>query len=291
METNMKLALNTLVYEVGNKGPDESLRSAVKFGFKYIEYAGIRKGNPATMDNSTRKETIKIVKDNGLVSSQMLLVATRDTAHPDPKKRDAVFDYMKKCADLQMEFGGRQLLVCWGGGLYELGVSPEQSWIYMLENVGRFAEWCLERDLLVGFELDPHVYFIVNNTSKLAKVVEDLGLPNVYPNIDVGHLVITREGPESLEKLKSRLLHVHLSETESFAHTNSILGTGAVDFKSYVDKLLELGIEENCKKWGEPCVAGIEMGSEASGGFVDDPDGWVQQSLDYLAGIMPYLTK
>ena len=157
--------------------------------------------------------------------------------------------------------------------------------------MGRFAEWCLDKNLLVGFELDPHVYFIVNSTWKLAKVVADLGLPNVYPNIDVGHLVITREDPGSLDKLKDRLLHVHLSETESFAHTNSILGTGAVDFKSYVDKLLELGIEENCKKYGEPCVAGIEMGSEASGGFVEDPDRWVRESLDYLAKIMPYLEK
>jgi len=287
----MKLALNTLVYEVGNRGPEESLRSAAKFGFKYIEYAGIRKGNPATMTMEQKKEAVRIVKDNGLVSSQMLLVATRDTAHPDPRKRDAVFEYMKQCADFQMELGGRQLLVCWGGGLYELGTTPEQSWQYMLDNVGRFAEWCLDKDLLVGFELDPHVYFIVNSTFKLAKVVEDLALPNVYPNIDVGHLVITREEPESLEKLKSRLLHVHLSETESFAHTNSILGTGAVDFKAYVDKLLELGIEENCKKYGEPCVAGIEMGSEASGGFVEDPDRWVQESLDYLAKIMPYLEK
>ena len=86
-------------------------------------------------------------------------------------------------------------------------------------------------------------------------------------------------------------MHVHLSETESFAHTNSILGTGAVDFKAYVDKLLELGIEENCAKHGEPCVAGIEMGSEASGGFVEDPDRWVTESLEYLGNIMPYLEK
>lgn len=287
----MNLALNTLVYEVGNRGPEESLRSAVKFGFRYIEYAGIRKGNPSTMSREEKKEVIRIVKDNGLVSSQMLMVATKDTAHPDPKKRDAVLEYMKQCADFQLELGGRQLLVCWGGGLYELGVSPEQSWLYMLENTGRFARWCLDKDLLVGFELDPHVYFIVNNTHKLARVVEDLGLPNVYPNVDVGHLVITREGPETLEKLKNRLLHVHLSETESFAHTNSILGTGAVDFRAYVDKLLELGIEGNCKRFGEPCVAGIEMGSEASGGFVEDPDQWVQESLDYLNRILPELEK
>jgi sugar phosphate isomerase/epimerase len=287
----MNLALNTLVYEVGNKGPEESLRSAVKFGFKYIEFAGIRKGNPATMTREQKKEVIRIVKDNGLVSSQMLMVATKETAHPDQKKRDDVFDYMKMCADFQMELGGRQLLVCWGGGLYELGVSPEQSWNHMLENTGRFAKWCLEQDLLVGFEMDPHVYFILNNTHQLARAMEDLGLPNVYPNVDVGHLVITREEPESLEKLKDRILHVHLSETESFAHTNSILGTGVVDFKAYVDKLIELGIEENCARLGEPCVAGIEMGSEASGGFVDDPDGWVKQSLDYLESVLPELTK
>ena len=68
------------------------------------------------------------------------------------------------------------------------------------------------------------------------------------------------------------MLHVHLSETESFAHTNSILGTGAVPFRKYVDKCIELGIEENCIKLGEPCVAGIEMGSEASGGFRRKPE-------------------
>jgi len=287
----MKLALNTLVYEVGGRGPAESLASAVKFGFRYIEYAGIRKGNPQTMSVAEKREAIRIVRDNDLHVTQMLLVATKDTAHPDVRKRDAVLDYMKTCADFQMELGGRQLLVCWGGGLYELGVSPEQSWLYMVENVGRFAEWCLERNLLVGIELDPHVYFICNNTYKLAKAIEDIGLQNVYPNVDVGHLVITREEPAQLEKLKSRLLHVHLSETESFAHTNSILGTGVVDFKAYVDKLIELGIEENCVKYGEPCVAGIEMGSEASGGFVEDPDLWVRESISYLQRIMPELTR
>jgi sugar phosphate isomerase/epimerase len=243
------------------------------------------------MTAEQRREAVRIVRDNGIHSTQMLMVATKDTAHPDKKKRDAVFDYMKACAEYQKELGGRQLLVCWGGGLYELGVSPEQSWLYMLENVGRFAEYCQTDNMLVGIELDPHVYFICNNTYKLMKAIEDLGMPNVYPNVDVGHLVITREEPAQLEKLKSRLLHVHLSETESFAHTNSILGTGAVDFKAYIDKLLELGIEENCVKYGEPCVAGIEMGSEASGGFVEDPDMWVEESLKYLAKIMPDITR
>ena len=286
----MNLALNTLVYEVGNKGPDESLRSAVKFGFKYFDYAGIRKGNPVTMTLNGKNEVRNIIKGEGLVSSQMLLIATKDTAHYDSKKRDIVFDYMKSCAEFQKELGGRQLLICWGGGLYELGVNPEQSWCYMVENIRRFAEYCIKENLLVGIELDPHVYFICNSTYKLAKAIEDINMPNVYPNVDIGHLVITREEPIQLEKLKTRLLHIHLSETESFAHTNSILGTGVVDFKAYIDKLIELGIEENCNRYGEACIAGIEMGSEASGGFVDDPDMWVKESLKYLGKILPELT-
>lgn len=287
----MKLAFNTLVYEVGNKGPSESLQSAARFGFKYIEYAGIRKGNPLSLSPQQKKDVIKISRDNDLVSVQMLMVATKDTAHPDPKKREVVLDYMKACADMELELGGKQVLVCRGGGLYEMGVPREQSWLFMVNNVRRFAEWCLNKGIYVGIELDPHVYFICNSTTKLAQAVEDIGMPNVYPNVDVGHLAITRESPATLEKLKNRLLHVHLSETESFNHTNSILGTGCVDFKAYVDKLVSLGIEENCRKLGEPCVAGIEMGSEASGGFVVDPDRWVQESLDYLAKILPDLKR
>ncbi|HBY54553.1 MAG TPA: hypothetical protein DEH15_19195, partial [Marinilabiliales bacterium] len=194
----MKLALNTLVYEVGDRGPEESLRSAAKFGFKYIEYAGIRKGNPLTMTTDQKKEVVRIAKGEGLINTQMLMVATKDTAHPNPQKRDAVFDYMKACAEYQKDLGGRQLLVCWGGGLYELGTSPEKSWAYMVENVGRFAEYCLKENMLVGIELDPHVYFICNNTHKLAKAMEDINLPNLYPNVDVGHLAITREDPVQL---------------------------------------------------------------------------------------------
>lgn len=286
----MKLALNTLVYEVGNKGPLDSLRSAAGFGFRYFDYAGIRKGNPHTMTGKEKSEVTRLVKNEGLISSQMLLVATRDTAHPDPAKREQVLDYMKSCAGFQKDLGGRQMLVCWGGGLYEPGVPRERSWCYMIDNIRRFAEYCLEENMLVGIELDPHVYFICNDTYKLARAIEDINMPNVYPNIDIGHLVITREEPVRLEKLRHRLLHVHLSETESFNHTNSILGTGVVDFRAYFDKLIELGIEENCEKYGEACVASIEMGSEASGMTVEDPDMWVRESLEYLGKVIPELS-
>jgi hypothetical protein len=55
-----------------------------------------------------------------------------------------------------------------------------------------------------------------------------------------------------------------------------------------VKKALELGIEENCRRVGEPCVAGIEMGEP--GGEVDDPDRWVKESLECLKRALPEVT-
>jgi sugar phosphate isomerase/epimerase len=196
---------------------------------------------------------------------------------------------MKRCADFQLELGGRQVLICRGCGIHETTMLPEQAWLNMVSSLRGYAQWGLDKGILVDLEVEPHVYFVVNTTGKMAKAIEDIGMPNVVANVDIGHLSILREGPQRLEKLRGRILHVHLSETDTFEHTNSILGTGVVDFRTYVDKVLALGIEESCARLEEPCIAGIEMG--ARGGSVDDADRWVQQSLGYLAQVLPELQK
>jgi sugar phosphate isomerase/epimerase len=196
---------------------------------------------------------------------------------------------MKACGDFQLELGGRQVLVCWGCGVHEADMLPEQAWLNTVSLLHEYAEWGLDRGILVDLEIEPHVYFLLNSTAKAARIVEDIGLPNVYPNLDIGHFMINREAPGRIEKIRDRIIHVHLSETEGFDHTNSILGTGCVDFRSYVDKAVELGIEENCARVGEPCVAGIEMGEP--GGEVDDADRWVRESLEFLQGHLPDVTR
>lgn len=283
----MRLALNTFVYEVARVPIRKTLESAKKFGFTFVDLAAYQSGDPTLMSEGERKELVKIFKDYGLRSSQLLLVNTQDIASPNSSLREKTLDYMKKCADFQLKLGGKQVLICWGCGVYEDKVMKELIWKNSVESIREFASWCLDKEILVDLELDPHVYFVVNNLEKMVKIIEDVDIPNVFPNIDIGHLAITRESPKTLEKVRSRILHVHLSETDTFAHTNSIIGTGKVDFKSYIEKLIELGIEENCKRYGEIPVAGIEMGEP--GGKVDDPDRWVQESLSYIKRALPEL--
>lgn len=285
----MRLALNTFVYEVGKKTAKETLQSAKKLGFEFIEYAAYHAGDPTLMSSSEQKEVMTIFKGNGFYCSQMLLANTQFIASSDSGKRRETIDYMKKCGEFLLKLGGKQVLVCWGCGVHEPTMMPEQAWMNMVGSLREYAEWALDKGILIDLELDPHVYFIVNNTDKMAKVIEDVGMHNVFPNVDIGHLCITREGPEKLEKLSNRILHVHISETDTFEHTNSIIGTGKADFKLYIDKLLELGIEENCRKYKEPCAAGIEMGEP--GGEVDDPERWVRESLVYLKKTLPDLKK
>ena len=285
----MKLALNTFVYEVAHVKAEEWVRSAKKLGFRYVEWAAYEQGDPSSMDKTRRRDLAAMFDGNGLYCAQMLLTNVEHLASPEPSKRKATLEYMKRVTDFELELGGKQVLVCWGCGVLEAGVMPELSWSLMVESLREYANWSLDKKILIDLELDPHVYYLVNNTAKMAKVIEDVGMPNLFPNVDIGHLTITREAPACLEKLRGRILQVHLSETDTYAHTNSILGTGKADFRAYVDKTIQLGIEENCRKFDEPCCAGIEMGEP--GGEVDDPERWVKESLKYLERVLPDVTR
>ncbi len=284
----MHLAINTFVYEVGKVPIETALTSAKKFGFEFVDLVAYQSGDPTLMSKMESKDLVKMFKDLGFKSSQLLLVNTQNIASSDTSLRKKTVDYMKRCTDFQLELGGKQVLVCWGCGIYEDKMIKEQAWINSVNTIREYAKWCLDKGILIDLELDPHVYFVVNSLEKMAKMIEDVEMPNVFPNIDIGHLCITREPPKFMEKVKSRILHVHLSETDTFEHTNSIIGTGKVDFKSYLDKLFELGIEENCKKYNEVAVAGIEMGEP--GGEVDEPARWVQESLFYIKRVLLQLT-
>lgn len=284
----MHLALNTFVYEVGEVPVREALKSARNFGFQFVDLAAYNSGDPTRMNEQDRKEIVTMFQDFGLKSSQLLLANTQNMASSDDKLRRKTLDYMRECTDFQLQLGGRQVLVCWGCGVYEAQTMKEESWVHSVNFLKEYASWCEDKDILIDLELDPHVYFVVNSLERMVKMIEDVDMPNIFPNIDIGHLCITREPPKALEKVADRILHVHLSETDTFSHTNSIIGTGKVDYRSYIDKVMELGIEENCRKYGEVPVAGIEMGEP--GGEVDDPDRWVKESLSYIRETVPNLT-
>lgn len=285
----MRLSLGTYVYEVARWPIEKTLKSAADFGFTFTDHAAGDAGDPCLMSPSQRKDVAKMYRNLGLRVSQMLLVHCQHVTTSDPEKRRTTLDYMKRVSEWNLELGGRQVLVCWGAGLHHPDLIPEQAWCNAVSLLAEFAQWGLPKGILVDLEMEPDIYMLLHSMDQMARIVEDINLPNVYPNVDIGHMTITREGPVRLEKIRHRIIHAHISETEGFKHTNSIIGSGVVDFKAYLDKCIELGIEENCARLGETAVAGIEMGEP--GGAVEDPERWVRESLVYLENILPELRR
>lgn len=281
----MFFGLNTMLIEAGGHSRSELLRMAADFKFKYIDLACYKLFDPGQSSAADIKDAVKLFKDLGLVSSQLTLLNTIGIASSDASKRAKAQDYMRGCVDMQLELGGRQVLVCWGAGVLETGKPYAESWMQSVKELRDFAKWCEPKGVYVGMELDPHVYFIMNNMERMVRMIEDVGMENLYPNIDIGHLAITREAPECLEKVSRRIYHVHISETDAFAHTNSIIGSGVADFPSYTDACVKYGFIENCARIGEAPVLGIEMGEPEH--YVPDVERWIQESLDYLARVMP----
>ena len=127
---------------------------------------------------------------------------TQEIASTNSSKREKVMNYMKECVDFQLELGGKQVLVCWGCGVYESNVLREENWLNSVKMIQEFGRWADNRKILVDLEMDPHVYFVVGSMEKMAKMLEDVNLPNVFPNVDIGHMCITREAPQVLKNLK-----------------------------------------------------------------------------------------
>ena len=283
----MKLALNPLVYGAAGQSIETGLQQAANFGFKYIDYPAKGEFSPTNMNDTQRQTLIQTFKDNGLACSQMLLIDCWQMAASDPTARQQAMDYMKYCADIMLELGGKQMLICRGAGMHEVGRTKQAGWVSSVDAVREYSQWCLDKGLLVGLEMDVSTYCVLNSLAGTAQLIIDAGSPNLFANIDIGHLFVTREGPAEMDHVGSKILHVHISDNDTFGDDHNLIGTGHADFAPYVHKAAEIGIADNCKKVDEIPTAALEMGET---GGVDDPDRWVRKSLEFLGEHLPELT-
>jgi sugar phosphate isomerase/epimerase len=285
----MYLGLNTFIYEITGHSLVQGLQKGGRFGFKYFDIPVFDSNDRKLASKDARMEIKRTLHGEGLVPSQVLLLDTSGMSSGSRKVREGVLDFMKRGADFQLEIGGKQVLICWGCGIYEHHSVKTEAWLNSVHLLRRFAEWGGERGLLIELELDPHVYFVVNNLQKMVAMIEDAGAENIFANMDIGHLWINRESPHEMEKLRGRILHVHISDTDSYVHNNCIIGAGNADIVSYTKKIYEMKVHGSCMEHEVSPVACIEIGDPGSS--IHDPDSWVGDSLSYVRRVLPELAQ
>jgi len=84
---------------------------------------------------------------------------------------------------------------------------------------------------------------LLNNVDEMVRFVDECAHARVGANIDVSHLVLSDSGPDSLLRLKSKAIHVHISDCDGKVHGDLPPGRGMVKFTPYLQAIKELRME------------------------------------------------
>ncbi|MBS1474140.1 MAG: sugar phosphate isomerase/epimerase, partial [Massilimaliae sp.] len=198
-------------------------------------------------------------------------------------------EQMKRAARLVKRLGGQQILVGKGCGNIDFYLSRKDAFQNSAHFLKEFSKWCKNENIIVTMELEPEALHVCNGIESMNAMIEAIGEDNVFANVDIGHLNILREPPEALELLKGKMIHMHISDNEGLAHTNSVIGEGNSDIRAYIKKAIELGIDETAKEMGDVAVAGIEVGEP--GEYITDSDSRVLRSVGNVYLRVPELRK
>ena len=159
---------------------------------------------------------------------------------PQPEVRAKGVEFLKTCVDRTAELGAR--LVC-GPMFAGLGVmtgrrrTPEE-WNWAVEGLQVVAHHAQKRDVMVCLEpLNRFETYFLNTLEDAARLIHDIGEPNVKIHFDTFHANIEERHPaEALRSVARELGHVHISEND-----RGIPGTGHVDWRGVLKALKVIG--------------------------------------------------
>jgi D-psicose/D-tagatose/L-ribulose 3-epimerase len=234
----MKFGVNTMVWTTR---VDERLAPLFakikKWGFDGAEFflSPEEPANPRAVK--------KILDDNGLeVTTCSVLPRAVNLISSDVKVRADGADFLKRCLDRTAQLGAH--LIC--GPLYAgLGVMTgtrrtEDEWKYAVDGIRQAARHGQDLDIKLCLEpLNRFETYFLNTQADAAKLVKDIGAPNVRVHYDTFHANIEEKHPtDSLLSIATVLGHVHISEND-----RGIPGTGHNDWRGLLSVLNQIGYD------------------------------------------------
>jgi sugar phosphate isomerase/epimerase len=146
--------------------------------------------------------------------------------------------------ELAQRFGARNVLLVLGEYIWQREViPPEAQWNWGVETVQEIGRHAADHGLEVALELEPFRLSLLNDVRKMARFIDEVGLPNVKANIDISHLVLADVAPSELGILRGKACHVHISDCDGRVHGDLPPGRGVVKFGPYLQAIKELDFD------------------------------------------------
>jgi D-psicose/D-tagatose/L-ribulose 3-epimerase len=151
-------------------------------------------------------------------------------------------EFLTKCVERTSDLGAQ--LIC--GPLYAgLGVMTgrrrsEEEWQWAIEGLRIAARRGTELGITLCIEpLNRFETYFLNTLEDTARLVHDVGEPNLRIHFDTFHANIEERHPsDSLRAIAMDLGHVHISEND-----RGIPGTGHNDWTGQISALIEIGYD------------------------------------------------
>lgn len=273
----MEIGIGSIVYELAGIPIMQQAKLIADQAVRYVDVLAFGQWNPAFYPIGKQEEVGREFEKNGIRASSVVTCADGNLSSNNPAEREFAMEQFKRAARLVKRLGGQQVLVGKGCGNVDFNLSRKDAFHNSVAFLKEYARWCLNENVLVTMELEPEYLHVNNGIDTMKTLIDEVGLENVYANVDIGHLNILREPPERLEALRGKIIHIHISDNCGLAHTNSVIGEGNADIRAYIVKCLELGIEETAKSAGDMAVAAIEVGEP--GEYITDCGNRVLRSV------------
>ena len=228
----MKFGVNTMVWTTRVNETQEALFSSIKsWGFDGVELF-LSPQEPADIP------TVRRMLENNHLECTACSVLPRDChlVSPQPEVRARSVEFLKTCVDRTAELGAR--LVC--GPMYAgLGVMTGRrrntdEWNWAVEGLQKVAQHAEAQQVKICLEpLNRFETYFLNTLEDAARLVHDIGAPNVKIHFDTFHSNIEEKHPaEALRSIAKELGHVHISEND-----RGIPGSGHVDWQGILKVL------------------------------------------------------
>ena len=149
-------------------------------------------------------------------------------ANPDITVRKWRIDYTKRCIDLAHSLGCLNVSIT--SGRMIPGVPLSESMDILRESLREILVHAEERNVRIGLEPEPGL--LIEYSSELASLLEEMHSPFLGADLDLGHSHVLGEDPEEVIKtFAEKIFHIHAEDIRSKKHYHLIPGSGDMDFE------------------------------------------------------------
>jgi D-psicose/D-tagatose/L-ribulose 3-epimerase len=154
-------------------------------------------------------------------------------------------DRVRAYLDMAKAFHARNVLLVLGEYVWQREViPPAEQWGAAVRNVRALGEHAADLGLEIALEMEPFRESLLRGVDDMARFLGEVDHPSVKANVDVSHMVLAGQPPESLAKLRGKVAHVHISDCDGKVHGDLPPGRGVVDFPPYLKAIKDLDIPD-----------------------------------------------